>query len=140
MLEVLNLENKQYTNVDSLLQKDLGNLKELCLKGNKLNNEQISILKNLNCHDLLKLNLESNYFTSYLLFTVVPNFNKLQDELSSIEEKISYARSFYNDSVLKYNNKIEMFPSNIIAGMFNFKKKDFFQADETERKNVEVKF
>ena len=79
LLEVLNLENKQYTNVDSLLQKDLGNLKELCLKGNKLNNEQIPILKNLNCHDLLKLNLESNYFTSYLLFTVVPNFNKLQE-------------------------------------------------------------
>ena len=68
------------------------------------------------------------------------SFTKLQDELTSIEEKISYARGFYNDSVLKYNNKIEMFPSNIVAGMFNFKKRDFFQADEAERKNVEVKF
>ena len=68
------------------------------------------------------------------------SFTRLQDELSSIEEKISYARQFYNDAVLKYNNKIEMFPSNIIAGMFNFKKRDFFQADNEERKNVEVKF
>lgn len=68
------------------------------------------------------------------------NFVKLQDELSAIEEKISYSRSFYNDSVLKFNNKIEMFPSNIIANMFNFKKRAFFEAAEEERKNVSVKF
>ena len=68
------------------------------------------------------------------------NFNKLQDELSSIEEKISYARQFYNDAVLKYNNKIQMFPSNIVASLFGFKKKDFFEAAAEERQNVQVKF
>ena len=68
------------------------------------------------------------------------NFINLQTELSSIEEKIGYARSFYNDSVLKLNNKVQMFPSNIIANIFGFKKYIFFEATENERKNVEVKF
>ena len=68
------------------------------------------------------------------------NFNNLQSELSSIEDKIVYARQFYNDSVLKLNNKIEMFPSNIVAGMFNFNKKEFFEAAKEERENVKVKF
>ena len=68
------------------------------------------------------------------------NFLDLQNQLKEIEDKISYARQFYNDAVLMYNNKIEMFPSNIIAGMFHFTKEEFFEADDKERKNVEVKF
>ena len=68
------------------------------------------------------------------------NFINLQNELSEIEQKIVYARQFYNDSVLKLNNKIEMFPSNIVAGMFNFSKKEFFEASKEERENVKVKF
>ena len=68
------------------------------------------------------------------------NFTKLQEELSAIEEKIVYSRQFYNDSVLKLNNKIEMFPSNIVAGMFGFKKRQFFEAAAEERQNVQVKF
>jgi len=68
------------------------------------------------------------------------NFMNLQTELSEIEEKIVYARQFYNDSVLMLNNKIEMFPSNVIANMFKFTKKDFFEATKEERQNVKVKF
>ena len=68
------------------------------------------------------------------------NFLDLQSQLKDIEDKISYARQFYNDSVLMYNNKIEMFPSNLIAGMFNFTKESFFEASDKERENVEVKF
>ena len=68
------------------------------------------------------------------------NFTKLQEELSAIEEKIVYSRQFYNDSVLKLNNKIEMFPSNIVAGIFGFKKRQFFEAAAEERQNVQVKF
>ena len=68
------------------------------------------------------------------------NFMNLQGELTSIEEKIVYSRQFYNDSVLKLNNKIDMFPSNIIANMFGFKKRQFFEAASEERKNVQVKF
>ena len=68
------------------------------------------------------------------------NFLELQSQLKEVEDKISYARQFYNDSVLMYNNKIEMFPSNLIASMFGFKKEAFFEADEKEKENVEVKF
>ena len=64
------------------------------------------------------------------------NFMDLQNKLSEIEQKIVYARQFYNDSVLKLNNKIEMFPSNIIAKIFNFKKEEFFEANASERENV----
>lgn len=68
------------------------------------------------------------------------NFMSLQSTLSDTEDKISYARQFYNDNVMNYKNKIEMFPSNIVAGIFNFKAEPFFEATEDERKNVEVKF
>lgn len=68
------------------------------------------------------------------------NFTSLQNTLFETEDKISYARQFYNDNVMNYKNKIEMFPSNIVAGIFNFKPEPFFEATEEERKNVEVKF
>ena len=68
------------------------------------------------------------------------NFIDLQNQLKEVEDKISYARQFYNDSVLMYNNKIEMFPSNLVASIFGFKKETFFEADEKERENVKVKF
>ncbi len=67
-------------------------------------------------------------------------FNNLQNELSEIEQKIVYARGFYNDSVMKLNNKIQMFPSNLVANMFGFKKRDYFEAQASERENVKVKF
>ena len=68
------------------------------------------------------------------------NFKQLQSELTSTEDKISYARQFYNDIVMKYNNKIEMFPSNIVASMFKFKAQAFFEVNEEERQNVKVQF
>ena len=68
------------------------------------------------------------------------NFVDLQNQLKEVEDKISYARQFYNDSVLMYNNKVEMIPSNIVASIFGFKKETFFEADEKERENVKVKF
>ncbi len=64
------------------------------------------------------------------------NFLALQEELTSTENKISFARQNYNDQVLRYNNKIEMFPSNIIAGMFNFTKEDFFEIETKEEREV----
>ena len=68
------------------------------------------------------------------------NFMDLQNKLNEVEEKIRFARQFYNDTVMEYQNKLEMFPSNIVAKMFGFKPKTFFEASEEERKNVEVKF
>ena len=68
------------------------------------------------------------------------NFLDLQAQLKDIEDKISYARQFYNDSVLAYNNKCEVVPSNIVAGLFHFEKEKFFEASEEDRKNVKVEF
>jgi LemA protein len=69
------------------------------------------------------------------------NFLALQEELSSTENKISFSRQNYNDQVLYFNNKIEMFPSNILAGMFNFTKEAFFELeDKGERAVPKVSF
>jgi LemA protein len=69
------------------------------------------------------------------------NFLALQEELTSTENKISFSRQYYNDSVLKYNNKIQMVPSNIIAGMFNFKQSEFFEVNVAEQREApKVKF
>ena len=64
------------------------------------------------------------------------NFLALQEELSSTENKISFSRQFYNDSVLNYNNKTQTAPSNIVAGMFGFKASEFFEVTATEEREV----
>jgi LemA protein len=64
------------------------------------------------------------------------NFLSLQEELTSTENKISYARQGYNDQVMFFNNKIQMFPSNIVAGMFNFKEEEFFELEDPAEKEV----
>lgn len=68
------------------------------------------------------------------------SFLNLQSELNETENKIASARQFYNDTVLQYNNKVEMIPSNIVAGICGFKKETFFEIDKEERKNVKVEF
>jgi len=64
------------------------------------------------------------------------NFLALQEELTSTENKIAFARQGYNDQVLFYNNKIQMFPSNVVAGMFNFTKRDFFEIENAAEREV----
>ncbi len=68
------------------------------------------------------------------------NFAKLQEELSGTENKIAFARQFYNDVVMDFNNQIQMFPSNIVAGMFSFKAAEFYTVPEAEREAPKVKF
>jgi LemA protein len=69
------------------------------------------------------------------------NFLSLQETLTSTENKIAFSRQGYNDQVLFYNNKIQMFPSNIVAGMFSFTKRDYFEIqNEAERSVPQVKF
>lgn len=69
------------------------------------------------------------------------NFKQLQSELTSTEDKISYARQFYNDSVMTYNNKVQMFPTNIIANIFNFKESKFFEIEnEKDKETPKVSF
>ena len=68
------------------------------------------------------------------------SFMSLQNDLSDIEQKIVYSRQFYNDSVYRFNNKIEKFPSNIVANMFKFNQESFFETSKSERENVKVQF
>ena len=69
------------------------------------------------------------------------NFSELSEELRNTENKISFSRQFYNDTVTTYNTKLEVFPSNLIANMFNFKPRELFQTESSEaRKNIKVDF
>jgi LemA protein len=83
------------------------------------------------------------------LFAVVENYPNLkanenmmalQEELTTTENRIAFSRQHYNDSVMTYNNATQVFPRNIIAGMFNFKAAEFFETPEAEREAVQVKF
>ena len=69
------------------------------------------------------------------------NFLELSNELSNTEDKITFSRQFYNDTVTKYNTQLELFPSNIVAGMFNFKPRELFVIENNEAKNnIKVDF
>ena len=68
------------------------------------------------------------------------NFMSLQNDLKDTEDKITYARQFYNDTAMNFNNLVEMFPSNIVASIFKFKKYEFFAASEEEKATPKVKF
>lgn len=69
------------------------------------------------------------------------NFSELSEELRNTENKISFSRQFYNDTATAYNTKLQVVPTNIIAGMFNFKPRDLFEAESEEaKKNVKVDF
>lgn len=93
----------------------------------------------------------NNQLTSTLrsLFAVVENypelksnanFMKLQDELTETEDKVTYSRQFYNDAVTIYNNKIQMFPGNIVAGMFGFREEELFNTDDEAKEAPRVQF
>jgi LemA protein len=93
----------------------------------------------------------SNFLSSTLksLFAVAENypelkanqnFLQLQQELSETEDKIAYTRQFYNDTAMKYNISIQTIPTNIVAGLMNFHKKELFEAPPTEREAPKVTF
>ncbi len=68
------------------------------------------------------------------------NFLNLQEELTGTEGRIAYARQFYNDTVLRYNTKIQTFPAVVIAGMLRFTEREYFEAEPESRENVQVSF
>lgn len=81
----------------------------------------------------------SNFFVvveNYPDLKANTNFLAIQEELTSTENKISFARQAYNDEAMHFNNKIEMFPSSIIAGMFNFDQAEFFEIEDAAERAV----
>jgi LemA protein len=68
------------------------------------------------------------------------NFSQLQEELTGTEGRIAYARQFYNDTVYRYNTKIQSFPSNVLANAFRFSEREYFEADDESRGPTQVQF
>jgi LemA protein len=68
------------------------------------------------------------------------NFAQLQEELTGTEGRIAYARQFYNDTVYRYNTKIQSFPSNVLANAFHFSEREYFEADDESRGPTQVQF
>jgi LemA protein len=68
------------------------------------------------------------------------NFAQLQEELTGTEGRIAYARQFYNDTVYRYNTKIQSFPANVLAGAFRFSEREYFQADDESRGPTQVSY
>lgn len=77
---------------------------------------------------------------NYPILRASENFQQLQKELSDTEDKVAFARQFYNNVVMEYNTKIAMFPNALLANAFSFTREEFYEATEEERKKVEVKF
>lgn len=101
----------------------------------------------LNAHDKMTLDKELSSMLSSLMVTVEnypvlqanENFLHLQHTLHEVEEQISAARRAYNQSVTDYNNALEMFPINLLAGFMRLEKKEVLRIDVAERENVNVK-
>jgi len=77
-------------------------------------------------------------FENYPDLKANQNVMRLQEELTSTENKIAFARQYYNDSVMRLNNQIQLFPSNIVAGMFNFAAEQYYQVPEEDKEPVKV--
>jgi LemA protein len=105
-------------------------------------NEGVSLEERAKAENALSSTLKSIFALSenYPDLKASQNFLQLQDEISDTENKIQASRRFYNGNVRDFNTKIQVFPTNMIAGKLNFSKYDFFEADEKERENVQVKF
>ena len=155
-----NLVKEAFSTMDIYLKKRwdlIPNLIEVVKGYSKYENETLTKITSLrsSSYDELtmdnKININedlsrclSNIFAvseNYPELKANTNFSELSEELRNTENKISFSRQFYNDSVTMYNTKLELFPSNIIAGMFNFTPRELFAAESDEaRKNVKVSF
>ncbi len=101
-----------------------------------------TVTEKSNASNMLSNTLKSLFAVSesYPNLKANENFLQLQEEITGTENKISYARQYYNDIVMLFNTKIQTFPNNIFAKRLHFKKESSFEATKEERKNVKVKF
>ncbi len=104
--------------------------------------EQGDVKKQAEAENALSSTLKSIFALSenYPDLKASANFLELQKELTDTENKIQAARRFYNGNVLRFNTKVQVFPTNLIANMLGFKYKDYFEIEEGEEENVNVKF
>ena len=103
---------------------------------------QSSVAGKAQAENMLSSTLKSLFAVAenYPQLRASENFQKLQDQLSSIENDIQSARRYYNAAVRELNNAVQVFPANIVAGNFGFKQAEFFGAEESEKSAVKVSF
>ena len=106
------------------------------------NNKDATMAQKAETENMLSNTLKSIFALSenYPDLKANQNYLQLQDELSDTENKIQASRRFYNGNVRDFNTKIQVFPTNLVAGMLKFKDFEFFEADKTEKENVKVSF
>ena len=120
----------RYYSADNMTQIRAGNTSDAETACNELSGQVDTISRDINVAVENYPDLKAN-----------TNFAKLQDELSETEDKVTFSRQFYNDTVTNYNDQIQVFPSNIVAGMFNFtEEQTFLVDDEAARKAPKVQF
>ena len=101
-----------------------------------------TVQENAEANNMLTDSLKSLFAVAenYPELKASENFRQLKAQLSETEDKIAYSRQFYNDTVLMFNNKVQMFPSNILASLFHFTEAEYFEIAESDRAVPEVKF
>lgn len=159
LIKLRNMVNDQWSQIDILLKKRydlIPNLVETVKGYAKHEKDTFEAVinarsKSASANSVIDLNIANSELTGALnsLFALSEaypdlkantNFIDLQKNLKEIEDKIAYARQFYNDTVLKYNNKVEMVPTNIVALLFGFKKCTFFEIIDEEKQLAKIKF
>lgn len=126
---------KQYAGHEKEVLANIVELRSGLQKPNLSNGERINMENQLtNQLSALNINVEN-----YPDLKANENFLNLQRNLTEIESQLSASRRAYNASVLDLNNGLEKFPSNIIGGMFNFEKEEFFEIPSSQKENVNVK-
>lgn len=125
---------KGYMNYEEKVLTEIVQARSMLLSGNK---EEA-----IDANNMISQSLKSLFAVSeaYPDLKANKNFLLLQEELSGTENKIAYARKHYNEVVRQYNTKVEMFPSNIIAGIFGFQKNVYFKVKEEEKEVPKVQF
>lgn len=124
--------------VKGYAKHEKGTLEELVNLRSSYNNKEFSIEETEKVDK--KFNNIMMLAESYPDLKANTQFLSLQNSLNDIENKLNYARTSYNNAVTSYNNLVESVPSNIIAKMFSFKRKELFKIDEEKRNNVKVFF
>jgi len=159
LIQSRNKVKNSFAQIDTQLQRRFDLIPNLVETVKGFATHEKSLLENvtasrsgyMNAHTTNEKMEADNQLTSTLktLFSVVENypelkanenFMQLQNDLNEIEEKITFARQFYNDTVTLYNNKLQVFPSNIVAGIFGFKEEDLFSTSDTAKVAPKVQF
>jgi len=126
---------KEYMGYEKQVLTDVTELRSKAMTGNISNEERVKVENELSrCLGKVKVAVEN-----YPDLKANQNFIQLQSTWTTLEEQISEARIGYNSSVTNYNNAVEMFPSNIIAGLMGYITKSIFEVPEPERQNIDAK-